>query len=122
MPEGSGVGWGAHRLDERFADMVLMPGLVEGHSHLMEGTFWRYVYCGFFDRTDPGGKVWPGVKSIEAVVERLREAAAALGSSREPVSGWALDPIYFGNACAGKTSIARRRRARSACCTRAATS
>ncbi len=26
-------------IDNRFADKVLMPGLVEGHSHLMEGTF-----------------------------------------------------------------------------------
>jgi predicted amidohydrolase YtcJ len=90
------AGWGAQTVDERFADKVLMPGLVEGHSHAMEGTFWRYVYCGFFDRMDPGGKVWPGVKSIHAVVERVREAAA--GPSKQPVSGWGLDPIYFGTA------------------------
>jgi predicted amidohydrolase YtcJ len=32
-------GWGEYQLDERFADKVLMPGLVEGHSHTMEGTF-----------------------------------------------------------------------------------
>ena len=37
------AGWGPHRLDERFADQVLMPGLVEGHSHLMAGTLWRYT-------------------------------------------------------------------------------
>ena len=29
--------WGPFDLDERFADKVLMPGLVEGHSHLMAG-------------------------------------------------------------------------------------
>ena len=55
------AGWGPHRLDTRFADQVLMPGLVEGHSHLMAGTFWRYVYGGYFDATDPAGKVWPGL-------------------------------------------------------------
>jgi predicted amidohydrolase YtcJ len=37
------------RWTRRFADQVLMPGLVEGHSHLMAGTLWRYTYCGFFD-------------------------------------------------------------------------
>ena len=69
------AGWGEYRLDERFADKVLMPGLVEGHSHVMEGSLWAYVYCGFFDRMDPEGRVWAGLKSIDAVVERLAEAA-----------------------------------------------
>jgi len=72
------VGWGDHKIDERFADLVLMPGLVEGHSHTMEGSFWRYVYCGYFDRRDPDGKVWSGVKSIDDVISRLREAQEQL--------------------------------------------
>ena len=37
------AGWGPHTLDERFADLFLMPGLVEGHSHLMAGSLWRHV-------------------------------------------------------------------------------
>ena len=44
------AGWGPYTLDQRLAGKVLMPGLVEGHSHLMEGVFWRFVYCGCFDR------------------------------------------------------------------------
>ena len=32
--------WGAHTLDTRFADQVLMPGFVEGHCHLKEGSMW----------------------------------------------------------------------------------
>lgn len=92
------AGWGAHTLDERFADKVLMPGLVEGHSHLMEGTFWRFIYVGWFDRNDPGGKRWNGLKSIDAVIERLREAQAALADPATPLSGWSLDPIYFPDA------------------------
>ena len=91
------AGWGEHTLDDRFADKMLMPGLVEGHSHAMEGTFWRYVYCGYFDRLDPDGKLWPGAKSIDDVIVRLREAEAGLASADEPLSGWSLDAIYFGN-------------------------
>ena len=72
------VGWGEHAVDDRFSEMILMPGLVEGHSHTMEGTFWRYVYCGYFDRTDPDGKIWPGAKSIDEVVDRLRAAQNGL--------------------------------------------
>ena len=68
------AGWGPHTLDERFADAVLMPGLVEGHSHLMAGTLWRYAYVGYFDVTGPDGRVWPGLKSLEAVVAALQQA------------------------------------------------
>ena len=90
------VGWGDYRLDDRFAGKVLMPGLVEGHSHVMEGSLWAYVYCGFFDRMDPEGKMWPGLKSINAVIERLGEAAHALEDPTTPLAGWSLDAIYYG--------------------------
>ncbi|MGI9500606.1 MAG: amidohydrolase, partial [Geminicoccaceae bacterium] len=89
--------WGDHELDERFADKVLMPGLVEGHSHAMEGTLWSYVYCGYFDRLDPDGKLWPGATTIDAVIERLREGEAKLRDIDQALSGWSLDAIYFGN-------------------------
>ncbi|MEO7851924.1 MAG: amidohydrolase [Rubrivivax sp.] len=91
------AGWGPHDVDERFADKVLMPGLVEGHSHLMEGAFWRFVYCGYFDRRDPDGTVWPGARSLEAVIERLREADARLDDPAAALAGWGFDPIYFDN-------------------------
>lgn len=74
-----------------------MPGLVEGHSHVSEGTFWRFVYCGFFDRTDPDGKTWPGVTSIDDVVQRLQEANAKLTDPNTPLNGWSFDPIYYNN-------------------------
>lgn len=90
-------GWGDHRLDETFADKVLMPGLVEGHSHVSEGVFWRFVYCGYFDRMDPHGKIWTGARSIDEVVARLAEVEAAMPDAAAPLTGWALDPIYFDN-------------------------
>ena len=90
------TGWGPHTLDTRFADKVLMPGLVEGHCHVSEGTLWRYLYLGRFDRMDPDGKVWPGAASVEEVVARLQAGNAAMGASAGPLSGWGLDPIYYG--------------------------
>jgi len=99
--------WGEHTVDDRFADKVLMPGLVEGHSHTMEGTFWRYVYCGYFDRMDPGGKIWSGAKSIDAVVERLKEAQDKLDSPTTPMAGWALDAIYYGDARVSRADLDR---------------
>ena len=87
--------WGEHTIDNTFAEKILMPGFVEGHAHAMEGTLWRHVYCGYFDRTDPDGKVWEGAKDIDAVLERLKEAEALLTDTDAPLTGWQLDPIYF---------------------------
>ncbi|MBM3354113.1 MAG: amidohydrolase [Betaproteobacteria bacterium] len=101
------AGWGKHQIDERFADKVLMPGLIEGHSHAMEGTFWRYVYTGYFDRMDPDGRTWPGAQSIDALIARLREASDALKDPAAPLSGWGLDPIYFGERRVSRADLDR---------------
>jgi predicted amidohydrolase YtcJ len=101
------AGWGAHQLDRRFADKVLMPGLVEGHSHASEGTMWRYVYCGVFDRLDPGGKLWSGAKTIEEVIARLAEEERKLDDPSKPLSGWSLDPIYFNNKRVSRQDLDR---------------
>jgi predicted amidohydrolase YtcJ len=90
-------GWGDYQLDTQFADKVLMPGLVEGHAHAMEGVMWRYTYCGYFDRADPEGKIWTGVTDIDGVIARLREAETKLDDPHVPLPGWQLDPIYFDN-------------------------
>jgi len=87
--------WGAARHDDRYADRVLMPGLVEGHSHLFEGVVWRYVYVGYYDRRGPDGTLWEGLKTFEGVVRRLSEAQRKLGPD-EHLVGWGFDPIYFG--------------------------
>jgi len=39
--------WGDARVDERFSDQVLMPGLIEGHTHLVEGSLWDHTYVGY---------------------------------------------------------------------------
>ncbi|CAB5515567.1 N-substituted formamide deformylase [Achromobacter anxifer] len=91
------AGWGPAELDERYADKVLMPGLVEGHCHLPEGGMWKFVYVGFYDRRGPDGKLWEGLKSFEAVAVRLREAERALPAG-ETLIGWGFDPIFFDGA------------------------
>jgi predicted amidohydrolase YtcJ len=92
--------WGPCEVDDRFADKVLMPGLVEGHCHLKEGSMWKLPYLGWFDRRDPAGKVWPGLRSMDAVVDRLAQAAAQMRAAgcapNDPLLAWGFDPIYFG--------------------------
>jgi predicted amidohydrolase YtcJ len=91
-------GWGEHRLDERFAHQVLMPGLVEGHSHLATGSLWRHTYCGYFEALDAEGRMQPGAQSLDDVVAVLAGAAAA--RTEGPLLGWGFDPIYYrGERC-----------------------
>lgn len=89
--------WGEFDLDDTFNEKVIMPGFVEGHAHTMEGTLWRKVYLGWFDRTDPSGKTWPGLKSINEIIERLSAAEKELYNEDLPLSGWSIDPIYMDN-------------------------
>ena len=88
------AGWGPYETDDRFADKVLMPGLVEGHSHVTEGAVWKHCYVGSYDRRAPDGTVWGGVGSVEAIIERLREAERRLKTQDGPLIGWGFDPLF----------------------------
>lgn len=91
-------GWrGEIRRDDRYADLVMTPGLVEAHAHVSAGGVWRYAYCGHYARTDPDGRLWPGVASNDALIERLRTVAAETPPDR-PVIGWGFDPNFLPDA------------------------
>jgi len=83
------------RIDDRFADRVLLPGFVEAHSHTLEGAVWEFPYVGYFSRRDPDGRTWPGCRSIGEVVDRLAALDAAIDDPAAPLIAWGLDPIYF---------------------------
>ena len=88
-------GWGKVELDARFADKVVLPGFVEGHSHAFEGGVWKFPYVGYFDRTSPDGKAAPGLKSIDEVVAALQAHEKTLPKGASLLA-WGFDPIYFG--------------------------
>jgi len=87
--------WGDYTLNEIFADKILVPGFVEAHCHAMNGSVWENTYVGFFDRTDPNGRLWPGIKTLDGVVERLIEIEHTLDDPEETLVAWGFDPIYF---------------------------
>lgn len=87
--------WGPLEENTDFAARTLMPGFIEGHAHMMEGLLWDYHYVGYYDREGPDGTVWPGLKSIDAVIDRLREIEKNRDDKSAPIIGWGFDPIYF---------------------------
>lgn len=89
--------FGACTADDTLRDKVLMPGLVEGHCHLMEGAMWDAVYVGYYDRRGPDGTLWPGLRSLDAVLDRLADAERAM-TDDGPLLAWGFDPIFFSTA------------------------
>lgn len=85
-------------LDRRFADKVMLPGFVEGHAHVMEGTLWQQTYVGAGDRRAPDGRRVPGLRTIEAVTARLAEASAAIADPDKLLYGWGFDPLHLRGA------------------------
>jgi len=96
---------GEYELDDSFESYVLMPGLVEGHSHLFEGALWSKVYCGYFDRQKPSGAMTPGIKNVSELVQILKKESKELLTPDEPLAGWGLDPIYFDNKMVSRTIL-----------------
>lgn len=88
-------GWGPHAVDDTFKDMVLIPGLIEAHSHIGEGTHWQFPYIGYFDRCGPDGKLWKGIKRLDEVMAALKALDAGIAHPDEPLRVWGFDPIYF---------------------------
>jgi len=86
--------WGEHEIDNRFADLVLMPGMVEAHGHTAEASFLAVPYVGYYDIPLPDGSRAPGVTSYEQLIEVLRQADAELPIG-EVLLANGFDPIFF---------------------------
>lgn len=100
-------GFGDYRLDTTFADKVLMPGLIEAHSHATGGGMWQFPYVGYYDRPDYTGKVWKGCRSFDEVVAALQAIERTMTDPNEPLIAWGVDPIYFGSEKLGREHLDR---------------
>ena len=89
--------WGSFELDLRHKEQVLLPGLVEGHSHLMAGGLWQFPFVGFHARTAPDGQVWDECRNFDEVVARLIQLEVRMTDPARPLLAWGFDPIFFGS-------------------------
>jgi predicted amidohydrolase YtcJ len=89
--------WGPHEVDRRFAEHVIVPGMIEAHAHSLEGAFSMIPYVGWFDRHRVDGGTAPGIRTYDALLTRLREVDAETAGSSEPIVVGGFDPIYFTN-------------------------
>jgi len=85
-----------HTVDDRYADRVLLPGLIDPHTHLrMSGTYMGLDYVGPIDSASPTG-VRAGLPDRDAVLNQLRSLAAEASTGPDgrprPVTAWGYDP------------------------------
>ena len=92
------AGWGEYELDETFRDLVLTAGMIEVHSHSMEGLTGRFPYQGYFDRPAPDGRTLPGIRSFDALIADLRRLDRDLTDPDQPLVTVGFDPIHFRGA------------------------
>lgn len=87
--------WPQLRVDDRFADAVLLPGFVEGHVHADAGGMWIHTYCGSSPRRAPDGRTVAAVTTIDGVIDRLSaDAARQPPSDDRTLLGWGFDPMF----------------------------
>ena len=80
-------------IDRRFQNAVIVPGFIEAHMHpQFTGVLWQGVYVGRFDRTSPDGTPIKGLETKEAVIERLRNAAAKIPADGRWLVAWGYQP------------------------------
>ena len=86
-------------IDRRFEDAVIIPGLIEAHMHpQITGVLWLGAYVGRFDRTAPDGTLVKGLETKQAVLDRLKEAAAKLPNDGSWVVGWGYQPEFYADS------------------------
>ncbi|MCY4562939.1 MAG: amidohydrolase [Gammaproteobacteria bacterium] len=85
-----------HVIDERFADKVLLPGLIDNHLHpLMAAILLNSRWITPQRWSLPGREVEP-TRGREAYLERVAKEAAASGANGEPFISWGYHELWHG--------------------------
>lgn len=81
------------RVDDRFADAVIVPGFIEGHSHILdEGSISGFPWMGAYDRRTPDGGVQPGCRTHDDALARIARAVADTPNPQDIVVCLGWDP------------------------------
>jgi predicted amidohydrolase YtcJ len=83
-----------HVIDDTFADKIIMPGLIDPHTHLhWAGGVVGLEYLGPID--SPNGRD-KAVHGMEGVLTRLKEVHESLEDPTQPIFAWGFDPAFQG--------------------------
>lgn len=89
---------GSYTVDNSFANDVIVPGLIEAHSHwTMLAIFLSHPYVGYWDFPGLNDETLPASKTKAVVLQNLKVADKNLKDPNAVLFAWGYDPIYFNN-------------------------
>jgi predicted amidohydrolase YtcJ len=85
-----------YKIDNTFADKILMPGFIEAHGHpLIGGTAMSRPLLTYLPVPNPYGPAFPGVKTKADALKLLSQYVAA-NKNGKPLITWGYDIIAMG--------------------------
>lgn len=85
-----------HTFDDTFADKIIMPGLIDPHTHFaFSAGYLALNYIGPVDSPGPNG-INPGMPTHQDVLQKLRDVDQADKDPTAPLLAWGLDPAMQG--------------------------
>ena len=95
-----------YKIDRTFETKVLLPGFVEAHGHpFIGGTSLTRPLLTYLPTARAYGPPFPGVKTPEAAMAKLREYVGQAKSPDETVLAWGYDVIAMGGKQLNKTIL-----------------
>ncbi len=86
----------SHEIDDSFAGKVLMPGLIDPHTHFgMSGALLELNYLGPIDSPGPLG-INRALPTRDAVMGKLKALDAAMPDPDQPLFAWGFDAAIQG--------------------------
>ena len=87
-----------HTIDRRFADKVMYPGFIEAHGHpLLGGTTLTRPPLTYLPLPSPYGPAFPGVRTKEAALAKLKEYSASMPDPSKLLVAWGYDLSAIGS-------------------------
>jgi len=85
-----------HKIDDVFRDAVIMPGLIDPHTHFTHSAGYLALhYIGPIPSPGPNG-INPPLLTRQEVIDKLKAAHAAEKDPTSPILAWGLDPAAQG--------------------------
>lgn len=88
-----------HTIDRRFANKVILPGLIDPHQHvILAAVVASLPKLSYFEMPNLDGSISPVVRSKQAALDRLTAYVTAAKARREPsLLAWGYDPVALGS-------------------------
>ncbi|MEZ5726641.1 MAG: amidohydrolase [Burkholderiaceae bacterium] len=85
-----------HVIDETLKDKVILPGLIDPHTHFsISAGYLALAYVGPIESPGPMG-MNPPARTLDEVIERLKQAHESEPNPARPLVAWGLDPAVQG--------------------------